>query len=313
MFDRIVKCNLLDDDKELFYLTEFLGIKIDPNLYKKMFSPELEAHVEAGRTKHCADRKKLWPRGKGGKKHRRGSDPGMPKPKKVEPAEPGMEEEPIPEEPKASKIINELLEQADNAKKESSDEAEGGKAACDETVDCGDKESLNFYLDKFNRSLEFNLVSLPDNFDACYYTHMYKSCDLCKKRQAKNSLALCLMCGSLMCISACSSMEKKDATGGNLFKHSLSNHSGMCVFLDTYTGSHIIYEVQRLYQISGLYVNSFGLAVSDSKQRGTDFKTYKLDLSQVDKIKKDLLSMAIAERIVNLNFSSNSVYKRAIL
>lgn len=167
--------------------------------------------------------------------------------------------------------------------------------------------SLSWLLDRLNLSLTFSLVDIPSDFDKCYYTHLYKSCELCHRRQAKNALTMCLICGALLCARSCG---KQASLGdmGNLSIHSLQYHCGSSAFLNTFTGQHILYELSRLYSFSNLYTNNFGLGVKECKQSNPDFKTFLLDKNAVDKVKSDLLGMKNAEIIVNQNIISNEVF-----
>lgn len=167
--------------------------------------------------------------------------------------------------------------------------------------------SLSWLLDRLNLSLTFSLVDIPSDFDKCYYTHLYKSCELCHRRQAKNALTMCLICGALLCARSCGK-QASPGEMGNLSIHSLQYHCGSSAFLNTFTGQHILYELSRLYSFSNLYTNNFGLGVKECKQSNPDFKTFLLDKNAVDKVKSDLLGMKNAEIIVNQNIISNEVF-----
>ena len=150
------------------------------------------------------------------------------------------------------------------------------------------------------------MVDLPENFYDCYHAFIYKSCEICEKRQAKNDLHICLLCGSIMCTHHCSPDQKGL---GNLCKHSLSHHGGNCAFLDTYTGQYTIYENMRFFVLPGLYVNNIGLGVKESKLSSKDLKQFHLDQDKLNTIKKDLLQLNISKQIVNRNIVDNAVFR----
>lgn len=227
-----------------------------------------------------------------------------PKPKKSEnhwDSAEEQEDEPKEKEEKSnSKMMLETLESLKRPEPETA-EAQDPQEEPKSTI------SLSWLLDRLNLSLTFSLVDIPSDFDKCYYTHLYKSCELCHRRQAKNALTMCLICGALLCARSCG---KPAGPGemGNLSIHSLQYHCGSSAFLNTFTGQHILYELSRLYSFSNLYTNNFGLGVKEYKQSNPDFKTFLLDKNAVDKVKSDLLGMKNAEIIVNQNIISNEVF-----
>ena len=166
--------------------------------------------------------------------------------------------------------------------------------------------SLANILDIKSKDIEFSMVDLPENFYDCYHAFIYKSCEICEKRQAKNDLHICLLCGSIMCTHHCSPDQKGL---GNLCKHSLSYHGGNCAFLDTYTGQYTIYENMRFFVLPGLYVNNIGLGVKESKLSSKDLKQFHLDQDKLNTIKKDLLQLNISKQIVNRNIVDNAVFR----
>lgn len=237
-----------------------------------------------------------------------GSSRQIPKPKRKDSGDPSEEEDTDEQLQKAEQHNRMMLEPLEQLKKMKMNEEEiTAKVVPAEPTAVQPTISVSQLLDRLNLGLSFNLVDIPNDFDKCYYTHLYKSCELCHKRQAKNALTMCLICGALLCARACNKTLKPDEMG-NLSIHSLQYHCGSSAFLNTYTGQHILYEQSRLFSFSSLYTNSFGLGVKEFKQSNPDFKTFILDKNAVDKVKSDLLNLKNAEIIVNQNIITNEVY-----
>lgn len=169
--------------------------------------------------------------------------------------------------------------------------------------------SLSFLLDVHDKELGFSMATIPENFYDCYTSYIYKACEICHKTAAKKDLHLCMLCESVMCVHHCST----DQGGlGNLCKHSLQHHGGLCAFLDTLTGDYIIYENLRFFILSGLYVNSLGLSLKEDKNSSKDYRQFQLDHDKMNKIKQELLQLSISRQIINLNIIENAVFRPGV-
>jgi uncharacterized UBP type Zn finger protein len=68
-------------------------------------------------------------------------------------------------------------------------------------------DSIAIYREKFKKESIFRFQTLTENFYDFYQSFMYKTCQVCKK---KNKFALCLLCGQILCVRSCT-----DPQGGN--------------------------------------------------------------------------------------------------
>jgi hypothetical protein len=64
---------------------------------------------------------------------------------------------------------------------------------------------------------------------------------------------------------------------GNLCQHAVLHHSGNSAYLNIMKGSHILYSNKRLFEFNGIYVDSYGMVVTDYEYRQTDMQNFKLN------------------------------------
>ena len=178
----MLKTNLVGDEKELFYLLEFLQVKVD---LSQSFDAWFDDRWLADTSTACSDWKKLIKAKDASKKIRKlkshedltlGGEMNENKEKMELHEAMGIIEEKV--SPKAKKI----------------------------TIDKPRPPittSLSRILDMHQKDLDFSLVSLPENFYDSYHGFIYKSCDLCHCGHSKSDLILCLLCGELMCGHSC--------------------------------------------------------------------------------------------------------------
>jgi len=78
------------------------------------------------------------------------------------------------------------------------------------------------------------------------------------------------------------------------------------------TGDIIIYENMRLTTLQGTYSDNYGFYMKEVKDKEHDLKKFKLNHSQIDKVKCYLLDHKITERIVQLSLLKGKVYIQGI-
>lgn len=297
MFDQVLKTNLIGDEKELFYLLEFLQIKLD--------SLDVNALVDSDwisvMKPLCNDFIKLR------------KAKSNPKPIKRMKSFDGLPKQGEMSEGKDLDEAFGMLEIGDTKPEKNKKEVErraGTKTAI--------TTSLSRILDTNQKDLDFSLVSLPENFYDSYHGFIYKSCDLCHSRNVKSDLMLCMLCGELLCSHSCNDL-KQTVQGrplspvGNIFKHSMQVHAGAGVFFYAFNGQYTIYEGSRWYNLSGLFVNTFGVSVNETKRKESDYKEFNLDLDKLNRIKKDILDFSLDAQVVALNIIENLLYRPMFL
>jgi hypothetical protein len=188
MFDQILKANLIGDDRELFYLLEFLQVTVDLDI-KPATTSEM-----AGQFRETYKQRKytFMPQVKMNVLKKMKSYEEKKKPKTEEMGEnpESMMEEEINQKDSEIEIFEE-------------DHVESLKRIAKCTT------SLSRLLDTTGKDIDFTLVTLPENFYDSYHGFIYKSCDLCHQRTSQNDLVLCMLCGTLMCTHVCGSNKDK--------------------------------------------------------------------------------------------------------
>jgi hypothetical protein len=301
LFDQALKANLVGDEKEVFYLQEFLKVKageldIDLTELQAQFDKQKNLFNKAVESREATA-------GKQKKRRTRSCEESM-----------DAEETRQTLEGLADKItLGTLLTKSNRTREGQQEESMDASPTHVALSKAPLTSSISSILDLSKRELQFSFVALPDNFTELYQTYIYKSCELCNKRQAKKDLMLCLLCGSMMCQSKCTQVEggAKEQLG-NLCRHAISEHGGAAVFLNTFNGQYVIYEKTRLFICQGLYMNAFGQFAGEIRDKNIDFSQFVLDKDKLDGLKKDMLDLKISDRIVNLNLVSNKIFLEGI-
>lgn len=299
----------MGDDRELFYLLEFLQVAID---LQTDYSQDIAADWLCSMADFIKASKKtnLKRTGRG-------------KALKKMPSEENVTEAKMDEEETSEKLVPELT-QLGNLFGDQGNTRLGMEEPKLQTLAEAEKvkieTSLSRILDEAHKETDFTLVSLPENFYESYHGFIYKSCDICHSRHSTNDRVQCMLCGMIMCTHLCYPSDKKNRQAGslclqvgNLYSHALLQHNSNSVFFNAYNGQYILYEGLRCFYLSGLYINSFGLSVNELKRSDVDYKLFNLDSEKLNKIKKDILDLNLDLQIVNLNLSENLVYLQGYL
>lgn len=182
MFDSILRMNLTGEDKELFYLTEYLGVKaLSSASVQSLFREDLLELFKNVRSKTsgpiCGKQKS--------KEAEEISEKGDP----FEPAEPADLADPLDTE-----------EAATETAKQPGDRKRLQEL---EPLPISHQTSISFILDRLGKETAFFVVGLPENYYDCYSSYIYQSCEICQKSQRTTDLVVCLICGKQMCSNVC--------------------------------------------------------------------------------------------------------------
>ena len=127
-----------------------------------------------------------------------------------------------------------------------------GKVALVTGAGQGVGQGIALALAKAGLEVSFRFCHIESNFLAFYKSHLYNCCELCK---APTALALCLLCGSKLCLRHCdrSGSDSEEGTltsaAGNCAKHAYQHHAGCSVFLDVADGSAFFGPALRTCQL----------------------------------------------------------------
>lgn len=297
MFDQVLKTNLVGDEKELFYLLEFLQIKIDVSKdYSGWFDQAWQDEVKTV----CSDWKKKVKASEAPKVLR-----------KLKSQEFKKKQTEITEDKSPEQMEDLEISELKAALKKKSEKETKVKTPITTTI--------SRILDMNHKDLDFSLIALPENFSDSYHGFIFKACDLCHGSHSKADLILCMLCGELMCGHSC--RDDKESKGslisaaGNIFRHAMAVHGSAGVFFNAFNGQYVLYEGSRWFSLAGLFINSFGVSVNETKQRirETDYREFNLDLDKLNRIKKDILNLSIDSQIVALNIIENVLYRPTYL
>lgn len=193
MFETVLKMNLTGNEKELFYLVEFLGVKVDESSnYQNVFTEDILTSFSNLKPKDTLKENM----------------------KKTKLNKDAMIEE---------KVLGKLDQTAQYLDifefKEVTDLSHQTTGKMIEeplpekpTRPRAPQMTVSRLLDIKGKELSFNLVSLPESYFDCYNTFIYKSCDICQKTQSKNNLVVCLICSAQLCSHHCSKQEGQECT-----------------------------------------------------------------------------------------------------
>jgi len=75
-------------------------------------------------------------------------------------------------------------------------------------------------------------------------------------------------------------------------------------------GSHILYSNKRLFEFNGIYVDSYGMVVTDYEYRQTDMQNFKLNSEALKAIKQKIIENKQAAHIVQTSITENKMYQQ---
>jgi hypothetical protein len=172
----------------------------------------------------------------------------------------------------------------------------------------------DFFIDKFNRELNFSLLQIPAKFLTFYKENFNKKCDNCGK---KGLISSCLLCGMNTCFSKCVDTQLHPISRSNLYsnlvgnacQHSLINHNGNCAFINNFDGSIALYQQTRVFMYSNVFKNELGGEVSIEIPY-EKFEKYNLNQSALNTIHKTLADFKAADTIVLDGLTNGFIFPR---
>lgn len=166
---------------------------------------------------------------------------------------------------------------------------------------------------KLHKVLDFWLVPIENQFGNFYQNYLYQKCEFCKKKPGKNSFMVCLLCGDIVCFKNCSQSAANQSNIGNLCTHSMFKHSGVCIFVNTINGTHWAVEAPRVFSFDGLYQNALGFTFHESEKNisesDLEYNEFLLDQDEIEKLRRDLLELRMADKIVQENVNKGKYYR----
>lgn len=90
--------------------------------------------------------------------------------------------------------------------------------------------------------------------------------------------------------------------------HNLQVHGGNGAYLNVMRGSYYLYDNDRLYEFSGLYIDNYGMTLKDFGYRTCDMDTIHLMKDKVGEIKMNLLEGDLAKLIVQRAVLDNKIF-----
>lgn len=179
---------MIGDDRELFYLLEFLQVSINLDIKSAVSSDMSDKFKEIYKKRKTAFMPKI--KVSALKKMKSYEEKKHPKTEEM-----GENPEPM--------MMDDTSQKNSELENNSKDIVESLKKSAKCTT------SLSRLLDTTGKDIDFTLVTLPENFYDSYHGFIYKSCDLCHQRTSQNDLVLCMLCGTLMCTHICGTNKDK--------------------------------------------------------------------------------------------------------
>lgn len=201
MFDSILKMNLTGEEKELFYLTEYVGVKFhSPSWIRSLFGSNLLEMFKSTKPKTFSLHQSK---------------------QKSKETEEIMEKGAEFDEPFQKAEMFDPLEIEETTTIDAGRQKPEVKKQLElDLTPLGYQTSISYILDCMGKEITFSIVGLPENYYDCYNSFIYQSCEICQKPQRKKDLVVCLLCAKQMCCNICPGKEPKSENSRKLYSSS---------------------------------------------------------------------------------------------